>query len=120
MNGRGGAGEMVDLVNFQEERLDDVVSNELEPRISEMVSDVLLSAGEEIIHYNHAVAPRDQTIHEVAAHEAGAAGDDYAEALALQPQRDFAHRVDAEPGGEVPVLVHGSVGLGLSQLGGNV
>lgn len=96
------------------------MSNQFESGIAEVVHEILLPPGEEIVDDNHAVAPRHQAIHEVAADESGAAGDHDAEALALQPEGDFAHRVDAEPGRHVAVLVHGSVGAGLSQLGRDV
>lgn len=122
MNGGGGAGEVVDLVDFEEEGLDDVVSDQLEPRIPEVVYEVLLPAGEEVVDDDDAVAPGHEAVDEVAADESGAAGDDDAEAFTLEAEGDFADRVDAEPGGEVAVLVHGSVGLGggPSQLGGDV
>lgn len=120
MNGGGGAGEVVDLVDFQQEGLDDVVSDQLKPRIPEVVYEVLLPAGEEVVDDDDAISPGHEAVDEVAADEAGAAGDDDAEALALEAEGDFADRVDAESGGEVAVLVHGSVGLGPGQLGGDV
>lgn len=71
MHRRGGAGEVVDLVNFQENRLDDVVPDELEPGVAEVVHQVVLPPREEVIHHDHAVPSLHQTVHEVAPHEAG-------------------------------------------------
>ncbi len=66
---------MVDLVDLEQERLDDVVSNELEPRVTEMVHHVLFSSGEEVIDDDHAVATLDQTVDEVGPDETGTACD---------------------------------------------
>jgi len=61
---RGGrASKMVDLVDFQEERLDDVVSEKFEIRIPKMVHHVFFPPCEEIVHHNHAVSPANQPIH---------------------------------------------------------
>ena len=78
---------MVDLINLKEEWLNDVVSDELEPRVSEMVHHVLFPSGEEIVHHNHAVSPPNQPVHQVAPHEPSSSGHHYPQPLPLQPQR---------------------------------
>lgn len=78
---------MVDLVNLQEDGLHDVVSNELEPGVPEMVKQVLLPAGEEIINDDDAVTSLNQTVHQVAPHKPGPTGDQDPLALTLQPPR---------------------------------
>ncbi|GLT71057.1 hypothetical protein SLA2020_431000 [Shorea laevis] len=84
---RGGrASEVVDLVNFQENRLDDVVSDEFEPGIPEVVNQVVLPPREEVIHHDHAVPSLHQTVHEVAPHEAGPTSHQNPQGLPLQPQ----------------------------------
>ena len=53
--GRGGAGEVVDLVDFQQDRLRDVVPDQLEIRPVEQMGDVRLLAGEKIVEADHVV-----------------------------------------------------------------
>ena len=77
---------MVDLVDLEEDGLDDVVPDHLEVGVAEVVHHVLLAAREEVVHHDHAVAARHQAVHQGAAHEAGAAGDEDAQALPLEPQ----------------------------------
>lgn len=61
---RGGrASEMVDLVYFQEERLNDVVSDKFEIRIPKMVHHVFFPSCEEIVDHDHAVSSANQPIH---------------------------------------------------------
>lgn len=86
MHRRGRASEVVDLVNFQENRLDDVVSDEFEPGIPEVVNQVVLPPREEVIHHDHAVPSLHQTVHEVAPHEAGPTSHENPQGLPLQPQ----------------------------------
>lgn len=87
MDRRGRASEVVDLVNLEQNRLNDVVSDELKPRISEVVDQVVLPSREEIINDDHAVPSRDQTVHKVAPHEPGPTGHHYPQPLVLHPQR---------------------------------
>jgi hypothetical protein len=72
---RGRAGQVVDLVDLHVEREGDVVAHQLEVRVAEQVDDVVLGAGEEVVHAEHVVAVGDQALAEVRAEEAGAAGD---------------------------------------------
>lgn len=71
MNWRSGASEMVDLVNFQEQRFHDVVSDKLEVWVSEVVHDVLFPSREEVIDDDYAVSSSYQTVHEVGPDEPG-------------------------------------------------
>ena len=48
MDRRGGTGEVVDFVDFDEQREGDVVAHQLEFRVGEEVRDIGLVAGEEI------------------------------------------------------------------------
>ena len=108
VHGRRGARQMVNLVHLQQQRLHDVVADELEARIAEVVLHILLAAREEIVHHDHAVAALHQPVHQVAAHEPGAARHHDPERLPLQPQRDLA---PAEPNGLSGLLP--SVGRGI-------
>jgi len=83
---RGGrASEMVDLVHFQEERLNDVMSDEFEIGIPEMVHHVFFPSCEEIVNHNHGVSPANQPIHQVGPDETGPAGHHHAEPLPFNP-----------------------------------
>ncbi|KAK3017638.1 hypothetical protein RJ639_003230 [Escallonia herrerae] len=67
---RGGRGsEMVDLINLQQQRLDDVVSDELKPRVPKMVHHIFLLADEEVVDNDHVLTPFDQMVHQVALDE---------------------------------------------------
>lgn len=96
---------MVDLVNFEKKGLNDVVSDHLESRVSEVVHHVLLPPGEEIVHHDHTVASVHQPVHQMGPHEPGPARHHDPEPLPLQPQRDFTPRIRhaMEPGH--PVLL---------------
>ena len=54
--GGGGAGQVVDLIDLQPDRLRDVVPDQVEIRPAEQVGDVRLLAGEEIVEADHVVA----------------------------------------------------------------
>ena len=73
---RRRAGEVVDLVHLEPQRLDDVVAEELEVRLREQMGDVGLLAREEVVDADHVVPLGDQSFAEVAAEEAGAARDE--------------------------------------------
>ncbi len=74
MNRRGRAGQIVDLVDFDEERLGHVVPEDLELLVIEQVLDVLSAAGEEVVQADDMVALCEEPFAEVGADEAGAAG----------------------------------------------
>lgn len=50
MDGGRGAGQVVDLVNFQQDGVHDVVADELKVGLVEQVQDVLLGAREKVVH----------------------------------------------------------------------
>ena len=56
MDRGGGAGEVVDFVDFDVERKGDVVPNELEARVRVQVFNIAFCASEEIIDAYHVVA----------------------------------------------------------------
>ena len=74
---RGGAGEVVDLVDLDVEREGDVVAHRLEVRIAEQVRDVVLAPGEVVVDAQHVVAVAQQAFAQMRAEEAGAAGHQY-------------------------------------------
>ena len=76
MDGAGGAGQVVDLVDLDIQRKGDVVAHELEAGVVEQVGDVVLGAGEEVVDAEHVVALGQQAVAQVAAQKAGAAGDE--------------------------------------------
>jgi hypothetical protein len=73
---RRRAGEVVDPVDLEEDGLYDVVAEQLEPGVAEVVRDVRLPPGEEVVYHDHAVPLLQKSVHEVAAYEPGTAGDD--------------------------------------------
>ena len=76
MDGRGRAGQVVDLVHLHVEGEGDVVAHQLEVGVVEQVGDVVLGAGEEVIDADDVMAVGEEAFAEVTAQEAGAAGDE--------------------------------------------
>lgn len=66
------AGEMVDLVHFDDERLDDVVTDELKIGMPDPLGEVVLLAGEKVVEDEHFVTHEHEAIHQMRADEAGA------------------------------------------------
>ncbi len=76
MDGRGRAGQVVDLVHLHVKGEGDVVAHQLEVGVVEQVGDVVLGAGEEVINADDVMAVGEEAFAQVAAQEAGAAGDE--------------------------------------------
>src|SRR6476469_8615720 len=74
MHRRGRAGQIVDLVYLDEERLGDVRPERLEALIIEQVLDILSSAGEEVVQAYYVVTLCQEAFAEVRSDEAGTAG----------------------------------------------
>ncbi len=53
---RGGAGQVVDAINLQEDRLDDVVTDQLEAVAVHQMDDVVFAAGEEVVQTDDIVS----------------------------------------------------------------
>mmetsp|Transcript_6000 Transcript_6000/g.24330 ORF Transcript_6000/g.24330 Transcript_6000/m.24330 type:complete len:390 (+) Transcript_6000:49-1218(+) len=92
VHGRGGARQVVHLVALQQDGLHDIVSDDLEVGLADVVLDVLLGAGEEVVQAHHVIAAGHQEVDQVRPDEAGAARHQ--------------HAVDA---------AHAGAGLGLDQ-----
>lgn len=97
MNRRGRASQVVDLIDLQQNRLHNIMSNELEPRVLEMMDDVLLPPREEVIDHDHVVTSGDELVHEMAPHEPRPARHDDPQPPPRDRGRDAAVPVD-EPG----------------------
>ena len=74
MRRRGRTREVVDLIHFELERVDDVVPDKLETRMGQQVRDVRFLPGKEIVDTNDLVPVLDQSIAEMRTQEAGPAG----------------------------------------------
>ena len=72
----GRAGEVVNLIHLNIERLRDVVPDELEVRIAQEVGDVLFAAGEQIVHADDFILLFQQAFTEVGTEEPGSASDE--------------------------------------------
>jgi hypothetical protein len=69
---------VVHLIALEQDRLDDVVADDLEVGLADVVLDVLLRAREEIVEAHDVIAARHEVIDEVRAHEARPAGHEHA------------------------------------------
>ena len=65
----GRAGQVVDFVDFQPDRMDHVMPEQFEIRPLQQMRDVRLLAGEEIVDANHVVSLLDQPLAQVRAQE---------------------------------------------------
>ena len=75
MAGGGRAGQVVNLVHLENDRLRHVVPHEIEIRPAQQVGDVRLLAGEEIVQADHVVTLLDQPLAQVRTEKPGTAGD---------------------------------------------
>lgn len=81
---RGGrAGEVVDAVNLSLEGVNDIVTEELETRVAEEVSDVGFAPGKEVVHAKDIMTFIEKAFAEMGAEETGPAGDEYSHSLLL-------------------------------------
>ena len=62
VNWRSQAGEIVDLLHLDIERVRDVVPHQLESRVADQMRDVLPAAAEEIIDAQHVVTLLQETL----------------------------------------------------------
>ncbi|CAN0881460.1 hypothetical protein LINGRAHAP2_LOCUS14250 [Linum grandiflorum] len=62
MNRRCRASQVIDLIYFQQYRLNNVVANKLKPRISIQMNQIILPSREEIINHNYLISARNQLI----------------------------------------------------------
>jgi hypothetical protein len=69
VNWRGGAGQVIDLVDLQQQRLADVVPQKLEAAVIEQMSDVISTPREKVIEADDFVALQNQTFTEMRADE---------------------------------------------------
>ncbi|KAK6941009.1 hypothetical protein RJ641_030540 [Dillenia turbinata] len=89
MNRRGGASKMVDLIDFQQKRLNNIMPNQFKPRIPKMMHNIFLPSRKKIVNNNHTVSSCNQSIHQMAPHKSSAAGHHNSQPLTLQPKWDF-------------------------------
>jgi hypothetical protein len=75
VNRRRRTSEVVDLIDFEEYRFGDVVTQQLEARIVEQVQDVLTPAGEEVVEAEHFVALDEEPLAKMRANEPRATCD---------------------------------------------
>jgi len=69
---------VVHLVALQQDGLDDVVAHDLEVGLADVMLDVLLRAGEEVVQAHHVIAAGHQEVDQVRPDEAGAARHQHA------------------------------------------
>ena len=117
VDGGGGAGEVVDLVDLEEDGLDDVVADELEAGVGEVMHEVLLPAREEVVDDDDAVPAGEKLVYEVASDESGAASDHDSQGLLADADGEAARRRRVVGGGE-DAGVSGDGGSGGGGAGG--
>lgn len=71
-------GEIVDLINLEPERMNDVVPEQFKVSAAKQVGNVCLLAGKEVVSTDDIMSLLDQPFAEVTAKEAGTAGDENA------------------------------------------
>lgn len=83
MNRGSRASQVVYLVHLQQNRLNDVVPYQLELRVPVVMDQVLFPTRKKVVYNYHTVPSLDQTVHEVATHEPGAARHHYPQTFLL-------------------------------------
>ena len=76
VGGGSWAGEVVDAVNLELERVDDVMAHEFEAGIADEMLDVRLTTSEEIIKTDNFMSLLDKTVAEMGTKESGSAGNE--------------------------------------------
>lgn len=84
---------MVDLIHLQQNWLDNIMPNELKPRIPKQMHHILLPTGKEIIDDDHIITSGDKLIHQMTPNETGASGDNNPLPLAPNPNRHSPHTI---------------------------
>ena len=74
VDGRGGAGQVVDLIDLRVVGRGDVVAHGLEAVAAQQVADVVLAAREVVVDADHVVTFHDEAFAEVRPDEACATG----------------------------------------------
>ena len=74
MNWRRGTGEVVDLIDLEQDRLGHVMTNKLELVRVEEVSDILLSSGKKIVEANNFITFGQQSFAKMRTDKSGSAG----------------------------------------------
>ena len=65
MRRRGRAGQIVNAINLELERVDDIVTDQFEVRIPQQMFDVLFSSGEKIVEADDIMPLTDETVAQV-------------------------------------------------------
>jgi len=81
VDGAGGASQVVDLVDFEQDLLDDIVPDELKVGLADQVGDVFFGAREKVVEADDVVASLDEVGAQMRADEARASRDDDAVGL---------------------------------------
>ena len=76
MNGRCGTGEIVDLIDLEQDRLGHIMTDELELFIVEKMDDVLLSSGEKIVEANNFITFGQKSFAQMRTDKPGTAGNE--------------------------------------------
>ncbi|KAL0426358.1 UNVERIFIED_CONTAM: hypothetical protein Slati_2810600 [Sesamum latifolium] len=77
---------MVDLIHLQQNRLDNIMSNQLEPRIPKQMHHILLPPGEKVINDNDIIPSGNQLIDQMTTDEASTTGNN--DPLPFTPNTD--------------------------------
>lgn len=75
VNRRRGTGQIIDLINFEQDRFNHVVTLEFKPRIAQEVRDIFAPSGEEVVETDHFVLFGQQAFAKVRTQEACASSD---------------------------------------------
>jgi hypothetical protein len=75
VRGGSGAGEVIDPIYLELERVDHVVTDEFEAGISNEMLDIGLASSEEIVEADDFMSLLNEAIAEVGTKESGTAGD---------------------------------------------
>jgi hypothetical protein len=72
VNGRCRAGQVIDPIDFDKNRMDDIMSNKLKVGMRKQMSDVILTAREKVVDTKDVFISLQKCFTEMAAQKAGA------------------------------------------------
>ena len=73
---RSGAGEVIDLIDLQQDGLDHIMADQFKVRFAQQVANILLLAGEEVIEADDIMPLGNESVAQVRTQKSGPAGNE--------------------------------------------
>jgi hypothetical protein len=122
VRGRGGTSQVVDLVNFDQEGLDNIVSNHFKVGVTDPVGNGGSGTGEEVVQNGNFVTEEHQSVDQVGTDETSTTGDEDSLSLSVWQELDRGELGHGGVGDGVVILVVGRLSTvsSFNAVGGSV